>query len=306
MSLVITTPTGHIGSALVRRLLDAGRTDLRLLVRDASKLPADVRDRVETREGVLQDAGFVREATAGADALFWLSPNDWTTPSLYGWYEQMAASLTGAVEANGIGHVVHLSSEGAQERSGHGPVSGLGRIEEALGATTAAVRHLRPAFFFENFEAQLGAIAGAGAVFFPMPPSTSTGMIATRDIAAAAAERLLDLSWRGTEAVTLQGPRDYSYAQAAAVLADGLGRPVEVQQVPGAAVAQQFVGIGATPEWAEGLVELYMKIGTPGYSAEPRTEATTTPTTLEAYVVDTLRPMLDAMPAPAAAAPAAA
>ena len=298
MSLAITTPTGHIGSALVRNLLDAGRTDLVLLVRDASKLPADVRDRVETREGVLQDAGFVRRATEGADALFWLSPNDWTTASMYGWYETLAAAATGAVAANGIGHVVHLSSEGAQEREGHGPVSGLGRIEDALDATGAAVVHLRPTFFYENFEAQLPAIAGAGAVFFPRPADTQTGMIATRDIAAEAAARLVDLSWNGRHVVTLQGPQDLSYAQAAEVLSAGLGRPVAAQQVPEAALRQQLMSFGATEVWADGLVELYTRIGTEGYSVEPRSEATTTATPLSAYVAETLRPMLDAMPAP--------
>jgi uncharacterized protein YbjT (DUF2867 family) len=297
MPLAVTTPTGHIGSALVRRLLDAGRDDVTLLLRDASKLPDDVRQRAEVREGELQDAGYVRRATEGADALFWLSPNDWTTPDLYDWYEALGRSAAGAVEANGIGHVVHLSSEGAQERSGHGPVSGLGRIEDALDATGAAVRHLRPTYFMENFEAQLGPILEAGAVFFPVPDTTTTGMIATRDIAAVAAGLLLDLGWSGTGVVTLQGPRDLSYAEAARVLSDGLGREVRAQQVPEAALKAQLQGMGATEPWADGLVELYTAIGTEGYSDTPRSEATTTPTTLETYTADTLRPMLEAMAA---------
>lgn len=301
MPLAITTPTGHIGSSLVRRLLDAGRDDLVLLLRDASKLPADIRERVETREGRLEDAAYVREATVGADALFWLSPNDWTAPDLFASYRDRAAVVAGAVRANGIGHVVHLSSEGAQNRTDHGPVSGLGLIEDALDAlaseTGAAVRHLRPTFFYENFEAQLGAIAGMGAVFFPVPPQTTTGMIATRDIAARAAELLLDLSWTGTGIVALHGPAHLSYTEAARVLSDGLGRPVDVQQVPREALVGQFVGMGASPDYAAGLVTLYEAIGSDAYSADPRTPDTATPTTLDAYVADTLRPMFDAMQA---------
>ena len=300
MPLAITTPTGHIGSALVRHLLDAGRTDLVLLVRDASKLPADVRERVETREGVLEDAAYVQAATAGADALFWLSPNDWTAPDLFASYRARAALVAGAVSANGIGHVVHLSSEGAQNRTDHGPVSGLGIIEAALDVvaaeTGAAVRHLRPTFFYENFEAQLGAIAGMGAVFFPVPPATTTGMIATRDIAAKAADLLLDLSWTGTGVVVLHGPAHLSYAEAARILTDGLGRPVAAQQVPREALVGQFVSMGASPDYAAGLVTLYEAIGRDTYSIDPRTPDTATPTTLDAYVADTLRPMLDAMP----------
>ena len=302
MPLAITTPTGHIGSALVRRLLDAdrdtpggdGAANLVLLLRDADRLDADVRDAVETREGVLQDADYVRAATEGADALFWLSPNDWTTDSLFGWYETLGRSAAGAVEANGIGHVVHLSSEGAQDRDGHGPVSGLGRIEDALDATDAAVRHLRPGFFFENFEAQVPAIQNAGAVFFPMPPETTTGMIATADIAARAADLLLDLSWTGKESVLLQGPRDLSYAEAAQILTEALGRDVGVQQVPPDALGQQIAGMGATPEWVEGMVTLYTSIGTDGYRDQARTPDSTTPTELGDWARRSLRPMLGA------------
>ncbi len=301
MSIVLTTPTGHIGSALLRRLLDAGTDAVTVLVRDASKLPHGVRERVEVREGVLQDADFVRAATEGADALFWLSPNDWTVPVLDDWYTALAASVAGAVTANGIGHVVHLSSEGAQNRTDFGPVSGLGRIEAALDATGAAVRHLRPTFFQENFETQLGGIAGAGAVFFPVPETTTTGMVATRDIADRAAALLTDRSWTGRGVVPLYGPEDLSYAAAARILSDGLGREVRVQQVPPEALVGQFTSMGASADFAEGLVRLYTRIGTDGYRDDPRTPDSTTPTALHTYVADTLRPAFDAMTAGAAA-----
>ena len=44
--IVVTTPTGNIGRHVVRHLLDAGEA-LRLIVRDAAKLPQEVRDRVK-------------------------------------------------------------------------------------------------------------------------------------------------------------------------------------------------------------------------------------------------------------------
>ena len=297
--IVLTTPTGHIGAALTRHLLDAGHDGLVLLVRDAARLPADVRGRVEVREGSLEDAAFVREATAGADALFWLSPGNWAAPVLDDWYDALAVSAAGAVTASGIGHVVHLSSEGAQNRTDFGPVSGLGRIEAALDATAAAVRHLRPTFFHENFEAQLGGIVGAGAVFFPVPETTTTGMIATRDIAARAADLLSDLSWTGRGVVPLLGPEDLSYAAAAAILSAGLGREVRAQQVPPEALIAQLTSMGATPDAAASLTRLYTRIGTDGYRDrdDARTPDATTPTALATYVADTLRPMFDAMTA---------
>lgn len=295
MSIAITTPTGHIGSALVRDLLGRGHTHLRLLLRDASKLDADVRDAVETREGALQDAAYVREATDGADALFWLSPPGWTEAGLVEWYDTMGRNAAAAVQANGIGHVVHLSSEGAQDRENFGPVSGLGRIEEALdavaGETGAAVRHLRPTFFFENFEGQ--PIAQTGQVFFPAPTTRTTGMIATADIAAVAADLLADRSWAGTDVVPLYGPRDLSYDEAAAILSESLGRDVTATQVPPDAVREQFRGMGAPDDWVEGFVALYTAIGADGYRESPRDAASTTPTPLGEWARRSLKPLLE-------------
>ena len=298
MPIAVTTPTGHIGSALVRLLLDAGYDDLLLLLRDVQKLDADVRGRVETREGSLEDAAYVRRATEGADALFWLSPPNWGADDVLGWYEALGRSAAEAVRANGIGHVVSLSSEGAQERSAFGPVSGLGRVEAALDAVAeeagAAVRHLRPTFFFENFEAQIPALRDAGTVFFPVPTSRTTGMIATADIAERAADLLLGRSWSGTEVVPLYGPRDLSYDEAAEVLSDALGRPVRAQQVPPEAVREQLAGMGAPAAWAEALTALYVAIGDEGFRAHPRSAASTTPTELGEWAQQSLRPMVEA------------
>lgn len=295
MPIAIAAPYGHIGSRLTQLLLDAGE-DLILLPHDPDKLDADVRDRTTVRPVELDDAEAMAEATRGADALFWLSPPAMHTPSLQGWFETLGRSAAHAVEANGIGHVVNLSSVGAHNAEGMGPVSGLHAVEQALDATDAAVRHLRPGFFMENLAMQADAISTAGSLFFPAPPTTATAMIATRDIAAAAARLLRDRSWSGQEVVGLHGPRDYTYEEAAAVLSDVLGREIRVQQVPAEAVVEQFKGYGASEDWARGMADLYSRIGHPTYFAgvEPRTDETTTPTTLRQFAEDTLRPALAA------------
>ncbi|MYR58510.1 NAD(P)H-binding protein, partial [Streptomyces sp. SID625] len=58
MTVVVTTPTGHVGSRVVRLLLQAGVRP-RVLVRDPARLEPDVRERVDARRGDLTDAGFV-------------------------------------------------------------------------------------------------------------------------------------------------------------------------------------------------------------------------------------------------------
>lgn len=44
--IVVTTPTGSIGHQVLQKVL-AGGEDVRVIVRDPSRLPAQVRERVE-------------------------------------------------------------------------------------------------------------------------------------------------------------------------------------------------------------------------------------------------------------------
>src|SRR5262249_15768700 len=156
MAVAITAPTGNIGSRLVRLLLDAG-ADLTLLLRNPNKLDASLRERVSLQQGELQDPAFVQRATQGAEALFWVTPNDPTASDLRAWYDRLGENAATAVRANRIPYVVNISSAGAQLPHA-GPVSGLGQIEQHLNATDAHIVHLRPGYFMENVLMQLDAI----------------------------------------------------------------------------------------------------------------------------------------------------
>ena len=65
--IVVTTPTGNIGSKLLTHLLESNES-VRVIVRDASRLPAEIRGRVEIVEGSHGDAAAVNEAFQGAES----------------------------------------------------------------------------------------------------------------------------------------------------------------------------------------------------------------------------------------------
>ena len=67
--IVITTPTGKIGSKLVEELLSAG-APVRLIARDPERLAPKVRDNVEVVKGSSDDESVLSEAFEGADSLF--------------------------------------------------------------------------------------------------------------------------------------------------------------------------------------------------------------------------------------------
>ena len=64
MKVVVTTPTGHVGSRVVRLLLQGGLRPT-LLLRDPAKLDPQTRPLVDVVQGEQGDVGTVGRATCG-------------------------------------------------------------------------------------------------------------------------------------------------------------------------------------------------------------------------------------------------
>lgn len=256
MRIVVNTPTGKIGSALLGRLLGMD-VELVLLNRNATKLKPFADRGAIVHEGDLEDAEFVVTATRGADALFWVTPADVATDDLRAYYNQLGKNAASAVTENGIPRVVDLSSIGAQHETGTGPIAGLYDIEKLLETTDAHVTHLRPAFFMENFFMSAGTIVAQGAMYLPCQGSTQLEMIATADIARAAADVILDDSWAGRNVLELAGPARVSFDEAAEVLGAALGSEVRHVPVSPEQTREALVGMGISEGVADSYLEMY-------------------------------------------------
>ena len=71
--IVITTPTGDIGHRVLQHVFQ-GSEPVRVIARDPSRIPKEIRQRVEVIQGSHGDAATIEKALTGADALFWLIP----------------------------------------------------------------------------------------------------------------------------------------------------------------------------------------------------------------------------------------
>jgi nucleoside-diphosphate-sugar epimerase len=109
--VVVTTPTGRIGSQVLEALLAANET-VRVIVRDENKLPADVREKVESVRGSHRDAATVKKAFKGSDAVFWLVPPDPQAQSAEAAYVDFSRPAYDAFRAEGVKRVVGVSSLG--------------------------------------------------------------------------------------------------------------------------------------------------------------------------------------------------
>jgi len=290
MSIVITGATGNIGHVLTQKLVDAG-AEVAVIARHPEKLDASLREKVAVRQGNLNDAAFVEDATRDADTLFWLTPPDITVADPYTYYQELGEIAAQAIRKNKIERVVFISSVGAQYPKA-GQISGLGVQEKLIGDAAPNLYILRCGFFMENFLGQLDTIRNDGAIYAVARPDIAIPVIATKDIAERAAQVILDTTWTGHRIAGLQGPADLTYPQAVEILGEAIGKPVKYVQV----TEEQFVGSllsrGVGEAVARAFGELYASINVPGIVAEPRTPETTTPTTLQEWASAVLKPAL--------------
>ncbi|MDG4825873.1 NmrA family NAD(P)-binding protein [Asanoa sp. WMMD1127] len=234
----ITGITGHVGGATVRALRAVGER-----VRAVTRGPggADFMDRRA-----------LAAAFAGCDGAFVLLPTD---PALDdAGHRRMADSIAAAVEASGVPHVVALSSVGADQPDGTGPIRWLHHLENGLRATGARVTALRSPHFQEKVSAVLGAAAGG---IYPVFGSADvpTPMVATRDVGAVVARALVSPP-AASEVVDLAAPR-YTEREVAAALGAVLGRALSLVTVPRAGWADALRGAGVPPTLVGELVALY-------------------------------------------------
>ncbi|WP_424185958.1 NmrA family NAD(P)-binding protein [Actinokineospora sp. G85] len=282
-TIAVTTPTGHVGSRVVRLLVQAGVRP-RVLARDPARL--DTTLPLDIRQGTLDDATYLREATAGVQSLFVVDPTPHAHPDPIAESAAFGDRVARAVRANGIRRVVFLSSVGAELRHGVGHIDGLARIEEGLDATGVDVAHLRAGYFFTNLLMDPDSLA-AGTLPTNFDPGAPMPWVDPRDIGDVVAARLLSSAWSGRVVQGVHGPEDLSFTRVAEILTGVLGHAVRAVAVTDDDLRSVLGGAGLPPAAVEGIVG--MAAGTRGHAPDPpRSPVTTTPTTLASWAAEHL------------------
>ncbi len=289
--IVVTTPTGRIGRALVRLLLDRGE-EVRVVVRDASRLDGEVRERVAVVEGAHDDPAVLDRALPGADALFWLVPPNPAAPSAEAHYVGFARAGAAAVARHGVGHVVGVSSAGHGWTKPAGVLTAAFAMDAELAASGAAYRALSMPFYMENLLGQLDAITEQGAFYLTCAADQPLATIATRDIAGAAAGLLADRSWTGQENLPLFGPDRLTPDAMAEVIGEELGRPVAYRRMGMDDFASLLRSRGAGEQAVKDMTEMFAAQDDGMYETDWKT-ATLAPTDFRTWCGQVLRPAAD-------------
>lgn len=254
MRIAVTTPTGHIGHELADRLLSQG-TDVTVLARHPERVSDLATRGAHVIRGDQTDVASVESLLNGADAFFWLTPIALSAKDVREHYNQLADVAAQAIRRYPDVRVINLSSVGAELPDGTGPIKGLHDGEAKLNAATSNITHLRANYFMENVLSALPTIAAQGAIFSTIPGKVTLPQVATRDIAAAAAQLLLNGD-PGQHVVDVFGPEDISFDQVAHTLAEVLDVPVKHVQVPREQLRAGLLAAGLSPDISNQLLEL--------------------------------------------------
>jgi uncharacterized protein YbjT (DUF2867 family) len=293
--IVVTTPTGQIGSQVLKNLL-RGREPVRVIARNPDPLPGETIARVEVVAGSHGDQEVVDKAFEGADSVFWLCPPDPRAASAEIAYVDFTRPGATAIGRHKVARVVGISALGrgtpVAERAGLATASLA--MDDLLASTNASYCAVTNPSFMDNLLRQVEAIRTQGAFFLPIDGDLEQPSAATRDIAAAAARLLLDHSWSGDRELAVMGPEDLSFNQMAAIITDVVGRPVRFQRISDDAYKARLLSFGMSEAMAQATLDMWTAYGEGLDLGEPRTAASTTPTTFREWCEDTLKPAIEA------------
>jgi uncharacterized protein YbjT (DUF2867 family) len=132
-----------------------------------------------------------------------------------------------------------------------------------------------------------------GQLVDPGDPELAMPWVATRDIADVAAKWLLDSSWTGHSVVPVSGPRDVKLAEVVSTLSAVLGKTITFQRIPFDAVREGFLKRGASVSVADAYRNMMATFQSGVVKEEPRTAASTTPTTIEQFAREVLKPLVE-------------
>jgi uncharacterized protein YbjT (DUF2867 family) len=247
LMFAIAGVSGHTGKVAAETLLGENKP-VRVIVRSAAKGEEWKRRGAEVAVAELDDVDALTRALRGAAGAYLLLPPEMASTDARGDNAKRTRTYVKAIDASGVGHVVFLSSIGAQHASGTGPILSVYDAEVALGACRANVTFLRAAYFLENWGGSLYAL-GQGALPTFLTAGRAIPMVATEDIGKTAA-RLLVEGGKGHSIVELSGPRDYSPIDIAAALTHLTGKTVTAQEGPETAIVPALTGAGMNAHWA--------------------------------------------------------
>lgn len=246
--ILVTGPTGNVGTHVVRQLLAAG-VPVRTVAHSRNSIEALRKAGTEVFEADFGVHGSMHSVFDGISSVFLLTP---LVPHMV----RMGATLVEEARKAGVKRIVRLSGMGADAAPG----ITLGRwhreVEEAIENSGIAYTFLRPNSFMQTYAVFFGdSIKNKDAFYLPAGDG-KVSLIDTRDVAAVAVKALTQKGHEG-KAYTLTGAEALSNTRVSEILSEVTGRQIHYVDVPDEA-ARERMKKAQIPDWlVDVLMELY-------------------------------------------------
>jgi uncharacterized protein YbjT (DUF2867 family) len=260
MNYVITGSLGHISKPIVEALVKANHNVIVITSKEENAKAIEAIG-AKAAVGSVEDAAFLIQTFAGADAVYLMIPPKMSVTNWLGYQQQVADNYVAAITANNIKNVVELSSIGAHMRKDSGPIDGLAYLEEQLETLTDVnALFLRPSYFFYNLFGQANLVKNAGIFGSNYGNDEKLVLVDTNDIATVAANALLNLNFTG-HTVEYISSDERTVDEIAAVLGNAIGKPGTPWVLfSDEQTLQGLLGAGLPASIAEGYTQMGISI----------------------------------------------
>ena len=283
--IAIMGAAGNVGRKVCDLLLEAGE-QIRVLehVRDLTHLRQRGAAVVRGDASRIDD---LRALFATASVALVLLPEDVSDPSFVENRVAMSRAIRDALNAEGVTHIVALSTVGAVRADAPGPPGGLHVFEQDLGQLTDAnLLVIRSAMYMDYLLAALPIITSEKVNGSATKSDVRFPMVATLDVAREVTDRLRKRDFSGHQVRLLLGPEDVSMSDATRAIGSRLGIPeLPYVEFPPDGVKKALQQAGMSEQVAGLIVDMQLALNDGRYlDGVRRTPESTTPTRLEDFL----------------------
>jgi uncharacterized protein YbjT (DUF2867 family) len=143
---------------------------------------------------------------------------------------------------------------------------------------------MRAGYFMENLLWNIDLIRSKGITGSAIRGDLKIAMIATKDIAAYAAERLVKRDFSGSSVHYLLGQRDLTLTEVSDVIGGKISKPgLPYITFPYDEAEKAMIAMGLSPDMSRTYVEMARAFNEEKIKAEQRTKENTTTTSIESF-----------------------
>ena len=255
-TILVTGATGTVGSEVIKQLVsspDTSNFHIKTAVRSAGEESEKrvAAERVKPVQIDYNKPDTIERALKDVDRLFLLTPFQSNMVEL-------SSNLVNAVKKSvAVKHIVKLSVMGADAEPG---IIG-GRLhrqaEKIIEESGISYTFLRPNFFMQNFINFFSQTIKEQGAFYVPAGDGKVSFVDVRDIAAVAVRALLDESKHAWQAYNITGPYAISYAQAAEMLSNEIGKKIEYVDISEDQAREGMKAMGMDEWFINSMMELF-------------------------------------------------